>query len=61
VVERGIASVLIQGNLITLTERQSLIIDRLYWHQLQNRTDQDIAVFEVQYGDMCVEEDIIRI
>ena len=30
------------------------------WHQLRNETDLPLKIIEIQYGDTCVEEDILR-
>lgn len=30
------------------------------WHQLCNETDQPLRLIEIQYGENCVEEDILR-
>lgn len=30
------------------------------WHQLQNNTDKELKIVEIQYGSNCIEEDIIR-
>lgn len=37
-----------------------VIIDQGEWHQLCNKTDQPLKVIEIQYGDNCIEEDIVR-
>lgn len=35
-------------------------VDLGLWHQLRNETDQPLKIVEIQYGDRCVEEDIVR-
>lgn len=30
------------------------------WHQLSNQTDQPVKIIEIQYGQDCVEQDIVR-
>ena len=30
------------------------------WHQLVNPTDENVVIIEIQYGEACVEDDIIR-
>ncbi len=35
-------------------------VDLGLWHQLRNETDQPLKIVEIQYGDKCVEEDIVR-
>ena len=46
---------------ITLTPGQSLCIPTKTWHQLCNNTSKRLVIIEIQYGERCVEEDIIRI
>ena len=35
-------------------------IDQNQWHQLRNDGDQPLKIIEIQYGDLCHEEDIER-
>lgn len=35
-------------------------INKNTWHQLVNEQDTLLKIIEIQYGDRCVEEDIIR-
>jgi hypothetical protein len=44
----------------TLTKFQSLHIGKQEWHQLCNETDAPLKIIEIQYGDNCIEDDIIR-
>ena len=30
------------------------------WHQASNLTDETVSIIEIQYGDVCTEEDIER-
>lgn len=39
---------------------QSTFIDTNEWHQLCNETDRPLKLIEIQYGENCVEEDILR-
>jgi mannose-1-phosphate guanylyltransferase len=41
-------------------QHQSTWIKLNEWHQLCNETDQPLKLIEIQYGDLCVEEDIER-
>lgn len=41
-------------------KHQSLHINKSQWHQLSNPTNKPLKIVEIQYGDMCVEEDIER-
>ena len=38
----------------------SLWIRKGDWHQLANETNDPLKIIEIQYGDDCVEEDIVR-
>ena len=35
-------------------------INKNEWHQLCNDTDEPLRILEVQYGEICIEEDIER-
>ena len=35
-------------------------INKRKWHQLANETEESLSVIEIQYGDECVEHDILR-
>ena len=41
-------------------EHQNLMIFRHRWHQLANLTTRPLKIIEIQYGDLCEEEDIDR-
>ncbi len=43
-----------------LTPNQTFIIDPNVWHKTTNIGDTPAHILEVQYGEKCVEEDIIR-
>lgn len=44
----------------TYKEESYVIIEKGEWHRLSNKTDKPLKVIEIQYGDNCVEEDIVR-
>ena len=44
----------------TLTAHENTFIRRGEWHMLCNETDQPLKLIEIQYGENCVEEDIVR-
>jgi len=46
---------------LTLTEGQTLCIPTKTWHQLSNTTSKRLVIIEIQYGERCTEEDIIRV
>ena len=39
---------------------QNLFIDRQQWHRLCNETSMPLKLIEIQYGNICIEEDIER-
>jgi cytidyltransferase-like protein len=41
-------------------KHQSISIPKDKWHRLANETDTVLKLIELQYGDICVETDIIR-
>lgn len=45
---------------ITMKKHQQEIIKKEEWHQLSNQTDAPLRVVEIQYGDICLELDIVR-
>lgn len=38
----------------------TFMINKRKWHQLANETEESVSVIEIQYGDECVEHDILR-
>lgn len=46
---------------ITLQKHETVEIPKTYWHQLINNTQTDLKIVEIQYGTLCIEEDIERI
>jgi mannose-6-phosphate isomerase-like protein (cupin superfamily) len=46
------------GEKIKLHKQQTINVGE--WHQLHNPTDRPLRVIEIQYGDDCIEEDILR-
>jgi cytidyltransferase-like protein len=42
-------------------EHQHMWIPTNSWHQLSNETDKPLKIIEIQYGELCIEEDIERI
>lgn len=45
---------------VLLTDNKSYFIGKEVWHRASNHTNQDCHILEVQYGEICVEEDIER-
>ena len=42
-------------------ENHTITIEKGKWHQACNETKEPCHILEVQYGDKCVEEDIVRL
>lgn len=60
-----------KGNLYTMTDNGETLLKRLdkhdsyhievgQWHRLENPESTPLEVIEIQYGNLCVEEDIVR-
>jgi mannose-6-phosphate isomerase-like protein (cupin superfamily) len=45
---------------VPLLSNTSYVIDTMVWHQGINNTNVPCHILEVQYGEICVEEDIER-
>jgi cytidyltransferase-like protein len=43
-----------------LTKHSSEVIQKQEWHRLVNETSMPLKLVEIQYGEQCIEEDIIR-
>ena len=41
-------------------ENHTITIEKDKWHQACNTTTEPCHILEVQYGDKCIEEDIVR-
>lgn len=44
-----------------LHQHQQIHIPVGYWHQLINNTEEELRLIEIQYGTLCIEEDIERL
>ena len=44
-----------------LIAHEEITIPLGYWHRLENNTDEQIKIIEIQYGTECVESDIKRL
>lgn len=44
-----------------LRRHEHFWVDPGQWHQLRNTTDQPLKIVEIQYGNSCDEEDIVRL
>jgi cytidyltransferase-like protein len=64
-VSEGIATVEQGNNSQVLSFREYEVYEQLVipvetWHRLSNCTNEPVRIIEIQYGDQCIEEDIIR-
>ena len=57
---QGLATITIDETLKDYKYNQSLYIDREQKHRLENKTNDDVQVLEVQCGDYFGEDDIVR-
>ena len=65
IVSAGTANVKTGKNINSLQDtilykHQEIHIPIGYWHQLINNTDEELRIVEIQYGNLCIEEDIKR-
>lgn len=61
VVCNGVATVIKGNKNFTLTKGQSIDIDINEIHSLQNHTNEELCVLELQQGEILSEDDIVRI
>lgn len=62
IVSEGIATLKRNDSngIIVMHKHENTTINKKEWHQLCNETTEPLRVVEIQYGDMCIEEDIVR-
>ena len=60
VIVKGSATVLIDNNKYILEINESIYIPMQSKHRLENNTENDLCVIEVQIGDTIKEDDIVR-
>lgn len=61
VVVRGIATVTVGEEVMQLSPCQHVFIPQGALHRLENLTDEDVEIIEVQYGSYLGEDDIVRV
>lgn len=61
VVVSGEATVTIGDKISKLQENQSIYIGKKIVHRLENKTDKDLVIVEIQCGDYLGEDDIVRL
>jgi cytidyltransferase-like protein len=64
IVSNGTATVKVGSNdlqTVVLNKHEEIHIPLGYWHQLINNTDDELRIVEIQYGKICIEEDIERL
>jgi cytidyltransferase-like protein len=57
----GTCDIIVNNLAFTKQTNQTVVINRMDWHQVQNNYDEPCHILEVQYGTECVEEDIERV
>lgn len=62
IVSEGVATLksIEPDNIKSMKFHEQAIIKKKEWHQLCNETQSPLRVVEIQYGDLCIEEDIVR-
>ena len=61
IVQDGTADILVRGKHMILEKNDFIIINKDEWHQVRNLTNDELIIFEVQFGIYCREDDIERI
>lgn len=59
-VVEGSCNVELDNEVVALTKHDGLIIRKEQWHRLYNDSTAPALLVEIQYGDLCTEEDIER-
>ena len=44
-----------------ITKHDSVFIPAEQWHRIENVGDEELCIIEIQYGELCTEDDIIRL
>ena len=60
IVAEGEAEVTVENKIVILKENENIFIPKGKIHRLANRTQMDLIIFEMWYGDKLEENDIIR-
>lgn len=60
-VVKGTPQVIIQGQAYTGSEGDVFTIGRSVVHQIINESEDEVVIFERQYGRSCREDDIVRL
>lgn len=61
IVVRGAALVRLGTDTFAVRENEHVFIPRKTPHRLENPGSEDLAILEIQYGDMLDEKDIVRL
>lgn len=65
-VSEGTATIMTQAHVfapcieVTKDKHQDIKIPVTHWHRLSNTSNKPVRIIEIQYGDYCEEEDIVR-
>ena len=60
IIVQGTAEVIIDENSYTLSVNESIYVPLGSKHRLENNTEKDLIIVEVQIGDLLKEDDIVR-
>ena len=60
-ISQGIATVTLNKFTKNLLKHENCIIRKGEWHQLSNQGTEDLKIIEIQYGEICDENDITRL
>jgi len=59
-IEEGEAQINGENFTMYLSKHEQYHVDKCRWHQLINIGSEDLKIIEIQYGEECVETDIVR-
>jgi len=59
-VVQGVATVTLDGTIVTLEKDRHVYIPKKSWHRVENQSDQLLMFIEIQTGDILDENDIER-
>lgn len=57
---QGYAEVVIDDVLFIMKEQQNITIPVKSWHKVKNIGNKELIITEIQYGEKCLESDIVR-
>lgn len=60
-IEEGEGVVHTETSLLHVTKHDTYMVKKGQWHRLENVGTNPLHVIEIQYGDVCTEDDIVRL